>query len=48
MKDKEFLEWIYDRLAIRYEEDERSDYMYKFRAIIRATDENQITPNSDF
>lgn len=34
MNDKEFLQWIYDRLVMRHKEDERKDYMMRFRNII--------------
>ena len=45
MYDKDFLVWIHSRLVELYGEDPNVDYMYKFRAIIRATDHKSITPN---
>ena len=45
MTDKEFLEWMYNRLVCFHEEDERKDYMSKFRAIISSTDPEHLTPN---
>ncbi|MHA1665904.1 MAG: hypothetical protein ACTSW7_00840 [Candidatus Thorarchaeota archaeon] len=42
--DKEFFQWIHD-LLINHGEDKNSDYMYKLRAIIEATPEEQVTPN---
>lgn len=48
MKDKEFLQWIYNRLEIYFEVDARADYMSKLRAVIKATDPKQLTPNISF
>lgn len=45
MKDKEFLQWIYNRLNQLHDENVNVDYMLKLKAIIKATDENKITPN---
>ena len=45
MKDKEFLEWLRDRLHFHYGENLNVDYMLKLQAIIDGTDEDQLTPN---
>lgn len=45
MHDKEFLQWIHDRLQHMHGENENMDYMHKLRAIIKATDPAQLTPN---
>ena len=45
MKDKEFLEWIRDRLVRYYGEERNVDYMLKLQSIINATDEDKSTPN---
>ncbi len=45
MKDKEFLEWLYDRLRMYHEVDERLEYMRKFRRVIENTDETKTTPD---
>ena len=45
MKDKEFLEWLYERLVTVHGENPRYDYMYKLGNIIEATDPEQVTPN---
>ncbi len=45
MKDKEFLQWIHDRLQQVHDENENVDYMHKLRAVIEATDPDQLTPN---
>jgi len=45
MKDKEFLTWIHDRLAFVHKENINYDYMHKLRAIIKATPQEQYTPN---
>jgi len=45
MNDKEFLQWIHDRLENVHGENALVDYMHKLRAIINATDENKLTPN---
>ena len=46
MNDKQFLQWIYDRLKHEHGEDYRVDYMGKLRSIIAATPEDRVTPNS--
>ena len=45
MNDKEFLLWIHQRLNQVHGENKNADYMWKLRAIIANTPENQITPN---
>lgn len=45
MDDKEFLQWIHDRLEFVHNEHHCVDYMHKIRAIIAATPEDQVTPN---
>ena len=35
MTDKEFLQWLYDRLVNVYGENELFDYMHRLRAIIK-------------
>lgn len=45
MSDREFLIWIYQRLVLRHDENELSDYMHKLRCIIAATPAKQRTPN---
>jgi acetylornithine deacetylase/succinyl-diaminopimelate desuccinylase-like protein len=45
MHDREFLQWIHDRLNQVHGENEFVDYMHKLRAIINATDPDQLTPN---
>lgn len=37
MKDKEFLQWIHDRLENRFRVNHFEDYMHQLRAIIEAT-----------
>jgi len=34
MENKEFLQWIYDRLIYVYNEDKDYDYMHKLKSII--------------
>jgi len=46
MNDKQFLQWIYDRLKYVHGEDYRVDYMSKLRSIIAATQEDQLTLNN--
>jgi len=46
MNDKQFLQWIYDRLKHVHGEDYHVDYMGKLRSIIAATPEDQLTPNA--
>ena len=45
MKDKEFLQWIHNRLHQVHGENINVDYMRKLRAIINVTNPTQITPN---
>jgi hypothetical protein len=45
MSDKEFLQWIHDRLALVHGENESLDYMWKLRSIISSTQIDKITPN---
>lgn len=45
MLDKEFLQWIHDRLEFVHKEDHRVDFMYKLRAIIKETPQDKYTPN---
>ena len=47
MYDKDFLQWIHDRLEFQYKENPRVDYMLKLKAIINATPEFQLTPNTE-
>jgi len=46
MKDKQYLQWIYERLKYVHGEDYHVDYMGKLRSIIAATPEDQVTPNA--
>lgn len=43
MRDKEFLKWMYQRLAYVHKENPLYDYMHKFRAIIETIPEDQVT-----
>lgn len=45
MNDKQFLTWIHERLVHVHNENNCMDYMWKLRAIIQATPEEQVTPN---
>lgn len=45
MYDKEFLQWIHDRLENVHGESALVDYMHKLRAIIATTDSDKLTPN---
>jgi len=45
MTDKQFLQWIHDRLRYEHGENIYMDYMHKLRAIIEATQDSQVTPN---
>lgn len=45
MTDREFLTWIHERLVHVHNENNCMDYMWKLRAIIQATPEDQVTPN---
>lgn len=47
MKDREFLIWLHERLEHVHGESPIVDYMHKLRAIIKATDGKQRTPNMD-
>jgi hypothetical protein len=41
--DKEFLQWIYDRLLYVYKENPSYDYMFKLKAIIENYPKDKIT-----
>jgi len=41
--DKEFLQWLHDRLLFVYEEPYNADYMHKLRAIIETIPEERDT-----
>lgn len=45
MNDKEFLQWIHDRLKYVHKENPGYDYMHKLRAIIEVIPEEQMTAN---
>lgn len=45
LKDKEFLEWLRDRLHYQHNEKLNVDYMMKLQAIIDNTEESKVTPN---
>lgn len=45
MSDKEFLQWIHDRLVLIHGENENFDYMWKLRSIISNTQTDKVTPN---
>jgi len=45
ISDKEFLQWIHDRLCFVHNENVNYDYMHKLRAIIESTNEKKFTPN---
>jgi len=45
MKDKEFLQWLYDRLIQKHKEHHNFDYMRQLKNIIDNVDENVITSN---
>lgn len=45
MTDKQFLTWIHERLVHVHNENNCMDYMWKLRAIIQATPDEQVTPN---
>ena len=45
MTDREFLMWLHERLVSVHGEDACFDYMYKLRAIIKATPADRMTPN---
>lgn len=46
MNDKDFLQFIHDRLVSVHGENLNYDYMYKLRAIIANTPYDKFTPNS--
>lgn len=41
--DKEFLQWLHDRLEFVYKENPLYDYMHRLRAIIKEYDDNKKT-----
>lgn len=43
MKDRDFLEWLYVRLMQEHNERNDTDYMIKFKEIIRGMDPDQVT-----
>lgn len=43
MNDKDFLQWIHDRLVHVYGENPDFDYMHKFRSIIDNKDNDRCT-----
>jgi len=45
MNDKEFLQWLYERLRYVHKENINVDYMHKLKAIVRSTDPKKLTPN---
>ncbi len=45
MNDKDFLQWIYDRLKYQYNENINVDYMSKLKCIIEDYDNDKVTPN---
>jgi hypothetical protein len=46
MTDREFLQWLHQRLEKVHGENPNVDYMIKFRAIMFATPLNQTTTNT--
>ena len=44
MKDKQFLQWIHDRMVEIHGENRLYDFMYKLRAIIETIPDEQETP----
>lgn len=46
MYDRDFLTWLHTRLEQVHGEDPQVDYMYKLRAIIKATDPDNVTSSS--
>lgn len=46
MKDREFLLWIHQRLALEYGIDLGTDYMMKLRSIIEKYPKDKETPNT--
>ena len=45
MKDKEFLQWLRDRLISVYDENPNVDFLTKLDSIIREYPEDRETPN---
>lgn len=45
-KDKEFLNWLVDRLVNVYNENPNTDFVHKLRAIANNTDPEQISINN--
>ena len=45
MKDKEFLQWMLDRLAQVHDENRDIDYMLRLKCIIESYDKDKITHN---
>lgn len=46
MKDKDFLEWLHDRLVYVYKENPGYDYMHRLRAIINSIDPEKRSKDS--
>lgn len=46
MLDKEFLEWLHERLQYVHNENPNVDYMRKLRSITAAIPADQETPNT--
>lgn len=44
MNDKEFLQWIYDRLKNVHGENEHYDYMQKLKVVIKEYNKDNFTP----
>ena len=47
MNDKEFLQWIHDRIVHRYGENKNMDFMHRLRKIITTTGNNITTESAD-
>jgi len=45
MNDKDFLQWIHDRLVKIHDEHPNADYMNKLQNIIDETSDSKFTPN---
>ena len=45
MNDKEFLQWVWDRLNYQHGDNANFDYMHKLKAIIEEYDPEKVTPN---
>jgi len=41
MEDKEFLQWIYNRMCLHHNENEMTDYMNKFRCILKGMNDEK-------